>query len=311
MLKKLLLWAWVVFLPSYSYSESITPYYGSTGNAVTDQSLRWSMPDVLPTPPGLDINTVLYNYTIRKETDADVTVNVQNENASGTGYIFRETDEWKPGSLDGTQINKVIGVGSIPRSSWGDGSIDVTGEGRVEDPTVIYTYTVDPCFDPQFDPNCPGYKVPVPDIPVIDYDELYSALDDENVDLERRTCKEGDISVECKAILEDEEESKSEEELKEEEEEEEKDSKERLEKALAAADNSALFANALAISQVLDSVNAATNINSYYAKSLAGGTYNETVVLVDKQLPESKRGLRNGLAQQLLHNKMIEMQYNR
>jgi len=269
------------------------------------------MGNVLPEPPGLDINAVIYNYTIRKELDDSVTVNVQNENANGTGYIFRETDEWKPGSPDGTQINKVVGVGSIPRSSWGDGSIDVQGNGSVEDPTVIYTYTVDPCFDSQFDPNCPGYKIPVPDIPVIDYDELYSALDDENVDLDRQSCKEGDISTECKAILEEAEEGKSEEELKKEEEEEKKDSKERLEKALSAADNSALFANALAISQVLDSVNAATNITSYYAKSLAGGTYNDSVVLADKQLPENKRGLRNGLAQQLLHNKMIDMQYNR
>ena len=311
MLKKLLFLGWVVCYPSFSYSDSITPYYGSTGNAVTDQSLRWSMGSVLPEPPGLDINTVLYNYKIRKETDADVTVNVQNENANGTGYIFRETDRWKPGSLDGTEINKVVGVGSVPRSLWGDGSIEVTGEGTVEDPNVIYTYTVEPCFDPQFDPNCPGYKVPMPDIPLIDIDDLYSALDDENITLERRTCKEGDISSECKAILEEAEEGKSEEELAAEEAEEEKDSKERLEKALAAVDNSVLFANAFAAAQILDQVNAATNMNSYYAKSLAGGTYNEPVVLVDKQLPENKRGLRNGLAQQLLHNKMIEMQYNR
>ena len=311
MLKKLLFLGWVVFLPSYSYSDSITPYYGSTGNAITDQSLRWSMPNVLPEPPGLDINTVIYNYTIRKETEDHVTVNVQNENAAGNGYIFRETDEWKPGSLDGTQINKVIGVGSVHRSLWGDGSIDVQGNGSVEDAKVVYTYTVDPCYDPQFDPNCPGYKVTIPDIPVINYDDLYNVFDDDNVNLSRQTCKEGDISAQCKAILDEEEEGKSEEELEKEAEEEERDSKERLEKALAAADNSVMFAEALAAAQILDAVNAATNVQDYYSKTIPGGAYNESVVIVDKQLPENKRGLRNGLAQQLLHNKMVDMQYNR
>jgi len=29
----------------------------------------------------------------------------------------------------------------------------------------------------------------------------------------------------------------------------------------------------------------------------------------DKKVPENQRGLRNGLAQQLLHEKMVEQQY--
>ena len=174
MSQRLLLSAALVLLPGYSYSDSIKPYYGSTGNAVTDQSLRWSMPDVLPEPPGLDIDTVIYNYTIRKQTEDSVTVHVQNENADGTGYIFRETDQWLPGSLDGTEINKVVGVGGIHRDLWGDGSIVTEGNGSVEDPSVIYTYRVDPCYDPQFDPNCPGYEIQVPDIPAVNY-EIYDA----------------------------------------------------------------------------------------------------------------------------------------
>jgi hypothetical protein len=32
-------------------------------------------------------------------------------------------------------------------------------------------------------------------------------------------------------------------------------------------------------------------------------------VLQDAQLPDSKSGLRNGFAQQLLHQQMVEMQY--
>ena len=298
MLKKLLLWAVLVCSASYSYSDSITPYYGTTGNAVTDQSLRWSMGNVLPTPPGLDINAVIYRYTIRKETGEEVIVNVQNENANGTGYIFRETDEWKPGSLDGTQINKVVGVGSIHRDLWGDGSIEVQGNGSVEDANVIYSYKVTPCYDPQFDPNCPGYQVQVPDIAQVDYD-IYDATAG---DADQAQYNPDDELYEDEEVL-------TEEEKAEREAEEEKDSKERLEKALAAADNSALFANALAVSQMIDSINLAINMNSYYSATIPGGSYSDSIVLVDKQIPENKQGLRNGLAQQILHERMIDMQY--
>jgi hypothetical protein len=34
-------------------------------------------------------------------------------------------------------------------------------------------------------------------------------------------------------------------------------------------------------------------------------------VLQDKQIPENKNGLRNGLAQQLLHEQMVDMQYGK
>ena len=52
----------LVCLPSYSYSESITPYYGTTGNAASGGN-TWSMDNVLPVPPGLDINGVIYDMT--------------------------------------------------------------------------------------------------------------------------------------------------------------------------------------------------------------------------------------------------------
>lgn len=303
MLKKKLLLALAVLLPSYSYSDSITPYYGQTGNAAAG-GYSWSMGSVLPDgTPGLDINGVIYNYTIQKEVGDSVNVHVQNENALGTGYIFRETDEWKPGSLGGTEINKVVPViPGIPRQAWGDGSIEVEGNGSVEDANVIYQYKVNPCYDPQYDPNCPGYQVQIPDIPEVDLASIYDATEDENANRE---------TIDSDLIEKKDTEEKSEEELAEEEAEEEKDRKERLEKALSEADNSAMFAQALAAAQVLDSINAATNVNSYYVKSIPGGTYSDTVVLQDKQLPENRNGLRNGLAQQLLHEKMVDMQYGK
>ena len=44
--------------------------------------------------------------------------------------------------------------------------------------------------------------------------------------------------------------------------------------------------------------------------NINGGAYTETVGLVDAEIPDNKKALRNNLAQQLLHEKMIDMQYN-
>ena len=257
------------------------------------------MPDVLPEPPGLDIDTVIYNYTIRKETEDSVDVYVGNENAAGTGYIFKEHDQWRPGSLDGTEINKVIGIGGIHRDQWGDGFIDVEGNGSVEDPRVVYTYRVDPCYNPQFDPNCPGYKIPVPDIPEVNLDDLYNALEDENVDLERKT----------EIAQEQNEENLDENEKKKKEEEEEQKRRYRLEKMMSASDAAALFAENQMIKQMNDMANMQANVNGYYSKSIPGGVYRDSVQLADTQLPDNRRGLRNNLAQQKLHQQMINEQY--
>jgi hypothetical protein len=296
MLKRLLLGALVAFSPSYSYSESIAPYFGTTGNAAAGGT-TWSMDNVLPTPPGLDINGVIYNYTIQKDVDDSVNVHVQNENAAGTGYIFRETDEWKPGSLGGTEIRKVVPViPNIPRTSWGQGSIEVEGEGSVTDPNVVYMYKVDPCFNAQFDPNCPGYEVPIPDVTVSI--EIYDATEDEYVNLSND-----------EQVLLEENEKTVEEELDEDEEEEEKRKREYRLAMLAETNAAALLEQNLRIQIMNRDMQSQIN-NNYLNKFINGGVYNETIKLVDKKIDDNKQGLRNGLAQQLLHEKMVDMQYS-
>ena len=47
----------------------------------------------------------------------------------------------------------------------------------------------------------------------------------------------------------------------------------------------------------------------YYAADIDGGVYKEIVVLPAKDIPDNKRGLRNGLAQQVLHERMVQSQY--
>jgi hypothetical protein len=299
MLKKLSLLAVLALWAHYSYSDSITPYYGQTGNASVGGNI-WNMDNVLPPNiPGLDITGVIYNYKIVKPTDETVSVHVQNQRANGFGYIFRETDDWLPGSLSGTQINKVVPVVPSNRSLWGDGSIAVDGNGSVEEPRVVYNYKVDPCYDPQFDPNCPGYVKPVPTIVEVDPSTLYDVMNDENVTLNQETDQENY----------EEEKELTDEEKAEKEKEEKKDSKERLEKALAAADNSALFANAFAQSQAITQTQ--VNMNAYYTKYIAGGEYNESIVLDGGNIPDNPQGKRLNFSTQKLHNEMVDMQYNR
>jgi len=300
MLKMRLLLLVLVFWPSYSSSESIAPYYGYTNNAAAN-ALRWSMGSILPSPPGLEIQNVLYSYTLIKDDGEAVTVYVQNENANGTGYIFRDREDWSPTSPSGLTVDKVIPVGSIHRDLWGDGSIEVVGNGEVVDPNVVYTYRVDPCYNPQYDPNCPGYEVPYVEPPKVDY-EIYNAVD------------EGDSSQAQynpdEELYEDEEE-KSEEELREDEEAEEQDRNDRLDKALFEAGRAELFALALQRSQLKDAISLAVNLNPYYEAAIDGGVYNDSMILVDRQMPDAKDGLRNNFAQQLLHQQMVDMQYNK
>lgn len=262
--------------------------------------MAWAMNGILPDgTPGAEIQNVIYSYKIQKETGEWVTVFVQNENVAGDGYIFRSRDDWMPGSLAGTQINKVVAAGNLPRELWGDGSIEVQGNGSVYDANVVYTFKVTPCFDPQFDVNCPGYVRPMPDIPIyeVGLDDIYNVFDDDSVDLERNTTlTQDDDNLESKR-------------KDDEEEEEEKKRKYRLEKAMSIGDAAAMFAENQTIAQMNESSQRAIT-RAYISKDIPGKEYVDANTLVDTQLPDAPSGLRNGLAQQLLHNKMVEMQYN-
>ena len=265
-----------------SYSSSDTTY-GTTGNAAST-GLSWVMSNILPRQAGLTVDGVFYRYTTVKDPSDDMLVHVQNEDAQGPGYIFRSTDDWS--GLPGNTITKTVQVGGIPIERWGAGSIQVEGTGSVENASVIYSYKFDPCFDPQADPICPGY---------IDFNALYEfaysdPLDDELVQAE----------LQRKADLDDKEQKQKESEKKE----SKKD--ERLEKALGIVNTSLLAADAASKAAELFAMG---SIPQVYYTNLPGGKYEETLTYRDKNLPDNSKGLRNGLAQQLLHQKMVNMQY--
>jgi len=281
---------WVLFLvalPSYCYSEPY--YYGATGNAAST-SLSWGMPSVLPDVAGLDINGLIYRYTTVKNPEDAMKVHVGNHNANGDGYIFRETDDWS--GVPSNTIVKSFALSNIPSANWGTGFIEVEGEGTVEDAVVVYSYRVDRCYDPQSDPSCAGYIEPIPDIPEV---EIYDALEDESV----LNTIDGDTEFKY-----DQDGNR----IDDEEEEEENT---RIEMGLTASANALTLLRTQGQDSIIMAINQQTNINMYYNAKINGGTLSDATQLQDGTIPDNKKALRNNLAQQILHEQMIDMQYNK
>ena len=277
------LWVLVALacLPSYSYSEEI---YGSTNNAA-GAGLNWVMTNVLPQQAGLEVNGLVYQYTAVKDPATGMIVYVQNEYADRSGYIFRNADDWS--GLPGNTISKGFVLPNTLGTLWGEGSIEVEGEGTVENASVVYTYKFDPCFDPQSDSSCPGYEAPVE---LVDVD-VYDPLQDELLlqDLENKKQKQ--------------------------QEESDADRKRRqqmsaaasvLEKLLGDGSNEGLIdpvAEAMALA-----LTSKTFSEGYYS-SLDGKEYLETIVLNGGDIQDNARARRSSLAQQLLHQQMVDSQY--
>ena len=275
----------LAFSASYSSSDTI---YGVTTNAAAN-GFNWAMANVLPQQAGLQVNNVIYQYTAIKDPSADMLVHVQNENARGDGYIFRETDDWS--GLPGNRINKIVAVDDIPIGFWGRGSIEVEGTGSVADPNVIYTYKYDPCYDPQSNPSCPGYLPPLPPPPEPNLDP-YNALSDEAV---LEATKETDPELFDR-------DGKNRREIEEEPDD-------WLEKGLAASENALEIASDVSQDFMISAITNQERLNPYYQKQIDGGVYTETVLLPTKDIPDNKRALRNNLVQQVLHERMIQLQY--
>jgi len=261
--------------------------FGQTQNAAA-AGYNWVMKNVLPQQAGLEINGIVYRYTAVKKPEDDMVVYIQNLNASGEGYIFRNADDWS--KLPGNTIQRSIPINSSLAELWGDGSIAVEGQGSVLDASVVYTFQFDPCFIPQSSPDCPGYRDPNDYLP----DEEYA--DPLNDELLRK-------EFERKVSIDDEDEKErarsralSNAERRQ----------NRLETALSAVNTALLTAEAAVAAQDFFAL---AELPNSYAVEIFGGEYRETIRLVDAKLPDNPRGLRNNWAQQLLHEKMIDLQY--
>ena len=281
----------VLCYSSYSYSNPPDVVNGTTGNA-TSAGYNWVMQNILPQQAGLEVNNVIYRYTAVKETDADMVVTVQNEDAQNPGqYIFREVDDWsqKPGKA----IFKVVPQPDVLIDRWGDGSIVVEGEGTIEDAQVTYDYRYDPCFDPQSDPSCPGYTPEYFPEPINPLDLIYDPLEDELIqaELDKETETEdeedGEDSIRMQTLLLE---------------------MEKLEMLLGGVNAKLENEDAIILYEELKSL---TILPDSYSRQLISGTYNDLLQYDTKQLPPNLRARKVGLAQELLHQEMINSQYKR
>jgi hypothetical protein len=257
---------------SYSYSETI---YGQTPNAA-GAGLNWVMTNILPQATGLTVGAVTYSYTAVKLPNDPLLVTVANQRAGGEGYVFRNTDDWT--GLAGNTLTKTIGVNNVPGTQWGSGSITAIGTGTIVDPSVKYSYRYDTCSGTwSTDPSCPNYKPPQPNIP-----EFKSAEPESYSVWNYPKDETGAVQ---NALL--------------------------TEQTKSATVLKKSAANTLANSQIAAALLAQ---NSYlnvaeYMRALPGGTYTETVRLVDARLPDSRSAARLSFSQELLHTRMIDQQF--
>jgi len=179
-------------------------------------------------------------------------------------------------------------------SRFGDGSISVEGEGEVVDASVTYTYRYDEnCANiPQTNPRCPDYVVPeIPDI-----EDGYDPLQDDVVqnELDREQVAKADEDQEDR----DREKSKDKKDKK----------REMIEVLLGTTNTTALAGQS---QQLHEELLAMDVVPQAYLYTLPSTVYEETVTLQDSELPDNPSGRRQNFAQQLLHERLVDSQYQR
>lgn len=249
------------------------------------------MEDVLPPQAGLTVNGLIYQYSVEKDASSDLQVTIQNEYSLGEGYIIQQTDDWS--QLPGSTINRMVTFGGIPREYIGNGEIATTGEGKVYDPYIAYSYRYDECYVPLSSPDCPGYN-----------DALLKWLETATVEPSDPFYDEWvQLTLNRESEVEDEDDVTD---LEDEEKEEED--------AGIAALNSEIdiegFVDGATQAAIMQSFATIPNFDGYYATAIEGGVYEDVLTLDDGEIQDNQRALSN-LAQDQLHRNMVRSQYNR
>ena len=186
-----------------------------------------------------------------------------------------------------------VPVADIPIDYWGDGSIEIEGKGSVEDPSVIYTYKYDTCYDPQSSPECPDYQEPYRLEDILPKEEYVDPEQEEYMRLEM----EKQYKLEQQKEQEEYERRKRMSKVKVD-----------LEKLLGGLNTQALSESAILQEQALFAMN---YIPVSYTNALQGGTYQDVPMLKDGYIPRNKKARRVGLAQQRKHEEMLNLQYDK
>lgn len=259
------------------------------GNILPDSTDPWIT---------VDINGLTYRYTMEKDPAADAKVHIRNKDPVNGGYVFEETDDWS--GFPGGNIRKFFRFDYIGSERWGDGSIEVEGQGQVKNPVVVYNYRLDIdetkmlCANgPLSDPSCPGFAQALAEF----LKNLNTELDVDDPFYDEWV----QAQLDSEADLKEEETSENKEEKEEEEE---------LEKQLGAENSIDAMVDAGAQADILAALAQVQTIEPYYNIVIQGGVYEETIVLKDTDLPDNSRALRN-LASDSTHKSMVRSQYDR
>ena len=254
------------------------------------------MANILPNQTGLTIEAIYHEYKITKPEDANATVNIKNEYANGTGYIYTHSDNWD--GIVGNTKKRYDPIASSLGMLWGDGSISVDGTGTLSDVNVLYHYKFDPCAVPLSNPSCEGYE-----------DALLKYLMDNNLINNNPSVDDpyySDIvQFQLEQKIEQEEFELAEAKLEEEAEEEKS-----LEDTLSVTDGAVSIIDDPAKQlKMLQEMSGVAKIEMYYQVSIDGGIYEDTIVLKDGDLKDNWKALKH-LNQNSAHKKMVRDQYN-
>jgi len=282
---------------SFCYSDTI---YGVTGNAAT-AGLSWGMGTILPDASSpyvtLQIHGLTYRYKMVKDPESDATVYVRNEDAIDGGYVFEQKDDWS--GNPGGNIQKYFRFPYSDSTRWGKGSIDVEGDGVVEDPLVTYNYKMEVdellyrcSLSPLSDPSCPGFQDAL-----LDYLNNMGELSPDDPFYNEW--------VQANMSLNDEEgEQEQKEQVKEPEEK-----LSNFEKELGGENSISDLVDLEKQNRMLATLAQIPKIESYYILDIPGGEYKDAVVLEDTIIPDNPRAMRN-LASDANHRKMVRSQYD-
>jgi hypothetical protein len=252
------------------------------------------MQNILPGITGLTVDGVIYQYTAVKNERDPMTVTIQNKNAQGSGYVFRSQDDWT--GLRGNRIVKLVPVDNIPGNRWGDGEIAIGGKGSVADTSVSYKYRYDTCVDPLSSPICPGYAEAMLKSLSLKETEFYDPLTDEirrNATENKAVCLPGQSL--CITAIENRQES----------ERSRKDNDVRKQST-----NSLLGLKDIQLATQFEKLNDIPNFK-LYSVSMPGGVYKDVLQYPNKILPDNRRARSIGIAQERLHDAMVNSQYDR
>ena len=265
--------------------------------------LSWNMAGLLPNGADgslpyikVDIHGLTYRYTMVKDPNSGATVYIRNKDLDGNGYVFEERDDWTAGNPGGT-IQKYVRFPYTPASRFGDGSIDVEGDGQVIDPNVTYNYRLEVddqlmmCIvTPLANPACPGF-----DQALVEYlNQLEVDPDDPFYD----EWVQANLSLNDEADEQEVEETKMPEEKLA-----------NFEKELGGENTIEDLINTNQ-QRIFAALAAAPQIDPYYIIDIPGGEYKDALTLEDTSLPDNPRAMRN-LASDANHKKMVRSQYDR